>query len=59
MEENIKYSSIRFATKTIKDRQYKDFKNIIIANKSILCKDINYIEIKLKSDDKIYNCLFI
>ena len=57
-EPGKKYSNIYAATRTTKNREYKDYKNLIVCDKDILLKQtVNAFKIKNKYGD--FNCDFI
>jgi len=53
-----KYTNLYMATKTVNNRQYMDYKNIVICNKPIKLKNtISAYSVLI--EDKIYNCEFV
>ena len=59
-EEGNKYSTVYFATKVVENRQYRDYKKLVLGDfdkKISFKKPINGYSIKIKTGD--YNCEFI
>lgn len=57
-EPNKKYTKMYAATRTIKDREYRDYKSLIFSNKKIKLKRKIKIE-KIETENGIFNCEFI